>query len=178
MFDGLAVARASTVDLLERARQGDAYATDALFQRSCRRCALARGRLPANARELCDTEDLVQDTLTGALRHMAAFERGIGLAAGVSAAALLNRVRDEVAAHAPAGSGRRIAAEWPDAALRLWSRCSVGPRSIGRSALVALAYRSSRSDPVADEFGCTYEELAIALGKPSANAARVASVVR
>src|SRR5215471_14755392 len=75
MLDDVGGLGSSTVDLLQRARQGDPCAANALFQRlvpALRRWA--RGRLPANARELCDTEDLVQDTLAGVLRHLTEFE--------------------------------------------------------------------------------------------------------
>ena len=75
VFEDVAGTGTSTVDLLARVRAGDALAIDLLFQRivpALRRWA--RGRLPANARELCDTEDLVQDTLAGALRHLTDFE--------------------------------------------------------------------------------------------------------
>ena len=63
---------ASTSDLLRRAREGDSQALDDLIRRHqgpLRRWA--RGRLPRWTRDLRDTEDLVQETLTQTLRPRA-----------------------------------------------------------------------------------------------------------
>ncbi|MEO6461823.1 MAG: hypothetical protein ABIP29_01995, partial [Candidatus Eisenbacteria bacterium] len=57
--------------LLERCRAGDTAARDRLFQRFLpllRRWA--HGRLPASARPLADTDDLVQVSLVRALNHV------------------------------------------------------------------------------------------------------------
>lgn len=65
----------STIELLEQARDGDNDAVEQLFERlypGLRRWA--RGRLPTFARELCDTQDIVQDTVLNALRRLDQFE--------------------------------------------------------------------------------------------------------
>jgi RNA polymerase sigma-70 factor (ECF subfamily) len=89
---------ASTLSLLQRARQGDADALNELCRRhmpSLRRWA--RGRLPKWTRDLRDTEDLVQETLTQTLRHIDTFEpRHDGALQAYLRQALVNRVRDEV----------------------------------------------------------------------------------
>ena len=89
---------ASTTDLLRRAREGDAQALDDLIRRHqgpLRRWA--RGRLPRWTRDLRDTEDLVQETLTQTLRHIKDFEpRHDGALQAYLRQALINRVRDEV----------------------------------------------------------------------------------
>ena len=88
----------STTDLLRRAREGDAQALDDLIRRHqgpLRRWA--RGRLPRWTRDLRDTEDLVQETLTQTLRHIKDFEpRHDGALQAYLRQALINRVRDEV----------------------------------------------------------------------------------
>jgi RNA polymerase sigma-70 factor (ECF subfamily) len=65
----------STAGLLERVRGGDAGARERLLSRyvpALRRWA--HGRLPPRARELADTDDLVQVTLIRALDHLGDFE--------------------------------------------------------------------------------------------------------
>src|ERR671918_733514 len=65
----------SSCELLLRARAGDQRALDLLYQRCLtplRRWA--RGRLPRWARDVADTDDLVQETLLRSLRGIAAFD--------------------------------------------------------------------------------------------------------
>jgi RNA polymerase sigma-70 factor (ECF subfamily) len=136
----------------------------------------ARGRLPPNARELCDTEDLVQDTLTGALRHMAEFQaRHPGSLLAYLRLALLNRVRDEVRRTRRRGPNLELPAEWPDAGASPLEQV-LGRAEIMRYECALSRLRVDHRDAILwrIECGCSYEELAIALGKPSANAARVA----
>src|SRR5258708_9836409 len=89
---------ATTADLLQRARIGDAEALNELFGRylpSLRRWA--RGRLPRWTRDLRDTEDVVQETLLQTLKHMDTFQpRHEGALQAYLRQALVNRVRDEV----------------------------------------------------------------------------------
>lgn len=84
--------------LLARAREGDAEAIDALAAELRPRLQRwARGRLPRWARDVADTDDLVQDTLSGALRNLSAFEPEHEAAfAFYLRQALVNRVRDEM----------------------------------------------------------------------------------
>jgi hypothetical protein len=54
----------STRELIDRARHGDQEAVDRLFARHlCLMQRWARGRLPSWARDVADTDDLVQDAL-------------------------------------------------------------------------------------------------------------------
>jgi RNA polymerase sigma factor (sigma-70 family) len=177
VFDNVAVPETSTIDLLDQARKGDAYATDALFQRivpALRRWA--RGRLPSNARELCDTEDLVQDTLTGVLRHLAEFEaRHQGSLLAYLRLALLNRVRDEVRRSRRRGPAVELPMEWPDGSASPLEQV-LGQAEINRYECALQRLRADHREAILwrIECGSSYEELATALGKPSANAARVA----
>ena len=88
----------TTLALLTRAQQGDAPAIDALFQRvvpTLRRWA--RGRLPAYARDLADTQDLVQETVLHTLKRLHAFEpRHQGALQAYLRQAIANRIRDEI----------------------------------------------------------------------------------
>ena len=97
----------STTELISRARAGHADALDRLFARlypPLRRWT--RGRLPGWARDLADTEDLVQEALVQTFKRLGEFEpRGAGALQGYVRQAILNRIRDELRR-----SGRRPAA--------------------------------------------------------------------
>ena len=88
----------ATAVLLERVRAGDRGAIDILAARylpALRRWA--SGRLPRWARDLRDTDDLVQDTLIAALRHLDTFEvRTDGALHAYLRTSISNRIRDEV----------------------------------------------------------------------------------
>ena len=61
----------STHELIERARQGETQALDALCRRYLPRLfRWARGRLPADSRSLLDTEDVIQETLLQVVRRL------------------------------------------------------------------------------------------------------------
>jgi RNA polymerase sigma-70 factor, ECF subfamily len=167
----------STVDLLGRIQSGDADALDLLYLRylaPLRRWA--RGRLPRWARDLRDTEDLVQDTLLHTLRHVESFDyRGAGALQAYLRQAVVNRVRDEV---------RRIGRR-PDVTSIEEAIVSEGPspleEAVGTETLARYDAALSRLTPgereavvARVEMGSTYLEIAEALGKPSADAARMA----
>src|SRR5262245_59115052 len=87
----------SSVALLERAQAGDKSALDALLARYGPRLRRwAHRRLPVSTRDLSDTDDLVQDTLIKALRHVEGF-KATGDAGFQSylRAAVANAIRDE-----------------------------------------------------------------------------------
>ena len=88
----------SSLDLLERAQAGDAVALDALITRYLPRMRRwATGRLPFWARDLADTQDLVQETVIQSFRHLERFEiRGEGALQAYLRQALLNRIRSEI----------------------------------------------------------------------------------
>src|SRR5438874_4071517 len=69
------MALTSTIDLLERFKQGDEAAVGLLVERSLPPLKRwARGRLPQWAREIDDTQDLVQDAVIRALPSLKTFE--------------------------------------------------------------------------------------------------------
>src|SRR3954452_7190752 len=88
----------TSFDLLQRVRGGDAQALDHLLRRytpALRRWA--RGRLPQWARDVSDTQDLVQDTLIEAMKHLDGFRPdGPGALQAYLRQALMNRIRDEL----------------------------------------------------------------------------------
>jgi RNA polymerase sigma-70 factor (ECF subfamily) len=87
-----------TTELLRRAKQGDAHALDVLTARYLPRLERwASGRLPAYARSLVDTTDVVQDTLLKAIQALDGIEvRGPGGFQAYVRQAVLNRIRDQI----------------------------------------------------------------------------------
>jgi RNA polymerase sigma-70 factor, ECF subfamily len=167
----------STLELLARVRQGDRDALERLISRCLpplRRWA--RGRLPSAARGALDTQDLVQDTILNSLRRLDHFEsRHEGALQAYLRQAVLNRIRDEARRF-----GRRpAAAELTDS----YQSNSASPLdiAIGREGVARYEAALQRLRP-ADreaiigrlELQHDYQELATILGKPNANAARVA----
>ena len=86
----------STLDVLQRAQQGDQRAASVLIERALppvRRWA--HGRLPGYARGYGDTEDVVQDAFLGTLRRIKKFQhRTVGGLQVYLRQAVINRVRD------------------------------------------------------------------------------------
>ena len=168
----------STFDLLERARRGDAEALDRVFARHLK--PLQRwisGRLPRWARDMADTDDLVQDTLLQTFKRIEGFEpRRVGALQAYLRQAVLNRVRDELRR-----KGRR-----PDSTdlegVAVPEEGSPLEEAIGREAVGNYERALQRLRPeereaiiARVELGYSYEELAEALGKPSVDAARKAA---
>jgi len=167
----------ATAALLALYRAGDERARDRLLARYLpllRRWA--HGRLPAGARSLADTDDLVQISLLRALRHMGTFEPAHEGAFLVYLRRIfLNAMRDEIRRAHP----ERRAGE-PDQGLSD-GKPSALEQTIGRETMeayeagLALLDEGQREAVVLRlEFGMKYEEIAEATGKPSANAARMA----
>ena len=168
----------STIRLLERARGGDREALDRLVSRHLIPLKRwAKGRLPRWARDLADTDDLVQDTLLQTFKRMGDFEaRGVGALQAYLRQAVVNRVRDELRK-----KGRRPESTDLDG-LQIDAGPSPLEEAIGRESLaryeraLATLTEGEREAIVGRvEMGYSYEELAEALGKPTSEAARKAA---
>jgi len=169
----------STATLLALARGGDRAARDRLAARYLpilRR--VAHGRLPASARGMADTDDIVQVTLIRALNRVESFEsRGEGAFLAYLRRILLNQIRDLTrrAAIRPA----EIALD-ADQASRDPSPLenAIGAERLDRyeEALEALSERDRQAVILRLEMGFTYAEIAEALGVASPNAVRMAVV--
>jgi RNA polymerase sigma-70 factor (ECF subfamily) len=168
----------STCHLLERARRGDQDATDRLFARHARPLQRwASGRLPRWARDVSDTDDLVQEALLQTFKRIGQFEpRGAGALQAYLRQAILNRIREELRRKARRPDGTSLTD------LEAGSHLSPLEEAIGSEALErydgALArLRPEEQDALIGriELGYTYEELAQALGKPTPDAARKAA---
>jgi RNA polymerase sigma factor (sigma-70 family) len=168
----------STADLLARVRAGDQRALDRLFERYLQPLTRwARGRLPRHARDLRETDDLVQDALTQTLKHVCDFQpRGPGALFGYLRQAVLNRLRDEV---------RRVGSRHLDS-IDDHERLPAATPSpleevLGKDVLIAYdraLERLSEDDRemviARVEMGASYAEIAEQTGRPSADAARMA----
>lgn len=176
-YDGRPVPSESSLDLIERAKTGDPQAVDILIARYLPRLQRwASGRLPLWARDLAETQDLVQETVYKAFKQIGRFEvRGEGALQGYLRQALVNRIRSEI---------RRVSRRPQPTALdsqAIDDAPSPLEAAIGREAVDRYEQALSRLRP-ADreaivgriELGLTNDELADVLDKPSANAARMA----
>ncbi len=167
----------STFLLIEQIRAGDKSALDRLLRRFLPLLTRwASGRLPRGARDLSDTEDLVQETIISALRHIDHIEiRGEGALQAYLRRAVLNRIRDELRRH-----GRRGPAETLDENVRATEdsplEIAIGNEALERyeAALSRLSAGDREAVIARIELGQTYAEIASALGKPSTEAARMA----
>jgi hypothetical protein len=74
-LDDLTVSQETSLSLLARAQRGDAVALEALMGRYLTRLQRwATGRVPAGARSLLDTDDVVQDALLNTFRRLDQFQ--------------------------------------------------------------------------------------------------------
>jgi RNA polymerase sigma factor (sigma-70 family) len=135
----------------------------------------ASGRLPRWARDVSDTDDLVQDTLIRSVANLDHFEaRGEGALQAYLRGALLNRIRDEIRRR------RRTPAQ-----STLDTDIAAGGQSplesaIGAETLATYDRALDRLEPEAREaviarieMGCSYAEIAELMNRPSADAARM-----
>ena len=169
-----------TSDLLDRARAGDADALNDLFARHVPRLKRwASGRLPRWARDIADTTDLIHDTVIVTIRHLDRFEaRGDGALQAYLRQAIINRIRNELRRLAARGAAATIDSGIPDAGTSPLE-AAIAQQALDRYDRALATLKPEERDAVVSrlEFGMSYAELAEALGKPSANAARM-TVVR
>ena len=165
----------TTAALLERVRAGDEVALQDLCERYLPVLKRwARGRLPARARGLNETDDLVQVTLIRALAHVKEFEsRREGAFLAYLWRILLNAIRDEIRHHSCRPPIEELNGDFSD------SQPSVLDRVIGRetmaryeAALNRLPEEHREAVILRIEFGFTYSQIAEALRRPSPEAAR------
>jgi RNA polymerase sigma factor (sigma-70 family) len=166
----------STRTLILRVRDGDESARNRLFARflpGLRRWA--HGRLPARARCLVDTDDVVQVSLVRALSRVEEFDpRRQGAFLAYLHQILLNCIREEIRRAGRRPAGQDSVDELPE------DRPSLLERTIGNDALTAyeqalgrLSEEQQQAVILRIEFGFSHQEIAEALGRPSANAVRM-----
>ena len=167
----------ATVELLDRIRRGDVSALERLLDRCLpplRRWA--HGRLPAPLRGAQETADLVQNAVMATLNRLDSFEvRHQGALQAYLRTAVLNQIRDLVRQQ----QRRPLMTELPDAIPGREPsplEQAIGAENIER--YEAAVERLPQADQEAIvgrlELQYTYDELAVVLGKPSPDAARMA----
>ena len=167
----------STFDLVERAKKGDGEALNRLFARylpALRRWA--SGRLPRWTRDLMDTDDLVQETMIRALKRMDAFEsRHEGALQAYLRQAIVNRIRDEVRRTMRSPTAAELSENESDRAASPLD-LAIGHEAVERyeAGLARLRPEERQAIVARVEMDGSYQEVAQALGKPSADAARMA----
>jgi RNA polymerase sigma-70 factor (ECF subfamily) len=173
----------STVHLVARAQSGDTNALELLFDRHYRPLRRwAAGRLPAWARQLTDTDDLVQNAVLQTFKRMEHFDpRGVGSLQAYLRRAVINGLRDELrkrgrepnALNLDATGGEDVLVVEGDSPLEQ----AIGRENLERyEAALALLRPEERESIIGRiEMGYTFQELADVLGKPSADAARKAT---
>lgn len=168
----------STLTLIERAQAGDAAALNHLIARYLPRLQRwATGRLPVWARDMADTQDLVQETLFYTFKGLARFEsRGEGALQAYLRQAVLNRIREELR-RAKRRPPRSELDPQAHAATRSPLEEAIGQEALDRYDEALSRLRSEDRELIVArvELGYTNQELADLFGKPSANAARMAT---
>jgi RNA polymerase sigma-70 factor (ECF subfamily) len=157
-------------------RAGDTGALNRLMDRYLPRLSRwASGRLPQWARDVSDTDDLVQDTLIRSVANLDHFEaRGEGALQAYLRGAVMNRIRDEIRR-----KHRTPAADPLDSTIPSKGRSpletAIGAETLEKydRALERLDAETREAVIARIEMGCSYAEVAELMGKPSADAARM-----
>lgn len=175
--DGIRRDRVSSIELVRRAQAGDDQAIRLLCERYLpvlRRWAT--GRLPAWARGLLDTDDIIQDTLIRTMRNVKGFEpRHEGAVAAYLRRALDNRIRDEVRSTVRRPRVEEIQEAFPDPEVSPLE-AAIGSEALRRyeKALDRLSEDDRELVVARVELGLSYGEVARATNRPSQDAARMA----
>lgn len=170
---------ASTIELLALVKeQQSEEAVNVLFGRYLPRITRwARGRLPRYARNMLDTDDLVQDTVFQTLKRLQSFEvRHEGALQGYLRTAVVNRIRDEVrrASRHPGAQSLHEDGHIDGAASPLEE--AIGGQAVARyeRAMEKLSEDERQAIVLRVELQLPYAQIAEEMRKPSPDAARMA----
>jgi len=166
----------TTASLLALIRGGDRAARDRLLSRIYKPLLrFAHGRIPARARDLTDTEDLVQVAILRALDHVEAFDsRREGAFLAYLRSIILNLIRDEArrVKRRPEQEelGDELASSGPSPLEE-----AVGREAMDRydAALGRLTEEQREAVMLRVEMGYTYAQIAGAMNMASTDSARM-----
>lgn len=168
-----------TVGLLERARAGDQHAVEELFSRHIPWLKRwASGRLPRWARDITDTSDLVQETVIQTFKRLETFEpRGEGALQAYLRQAVINRIRNQIRNVKVRPEAVELESQMTDDGTSPLE-AAIGQQTVEQyeAALNRLSADEREAIVTRVEFGLSFQEVAEVLGKPSADAARMAVV--
>jgi RNA polymerase sigma factor (sigma-70 family) len=174
-LDDLTVSQETSLSLLARAQRGDAVALEALMGRYLVRLQRwAHGRLPARARSLLETDDVVQDTLLNTFRRLEHFTpRHDGALLAYLREAVSNRIRNEVRRVTP-DVDVSIDPDGLPSAMQSPLDSAVSREALDQyeRALAQLDENSRAAIIGRFEMGYSYDALARAMERPSPDAAR------
>ena len=166
----------TTADLLGLIRGGDAAARDRLLGRIYKPLLrFAHGRLSARARDLTDTEDLVQVAMLRALDHIEAFDsRREGAFLAYLRSILMNLIRDEARRVKRRPDREELPEDLPDAGPTPLDD-AVGREAMDRydAALERLTEEQREAVILRVEMGYTYAGIAEAMNLASTDSARM-----
>jgi RNA polymerase sigma factor (sigma-70 family) len=167
----------SSIDLLLKAQSGDAEALNLLLERYLPRLQhWASGRMPMGIRTMSDTADIVQEAVINALRNLNTIEiRSEGALQAYLRQAVKNRIIDQFRRH----KRRPPREELPEDAAALDTsplEAAIGAEAVERyeRALASLRDEDRHAIMLRVEQTLDYDTIAKDLGKPTANAARMA----
>jgi len=166
----------TSFELIRRAREGDAAAVEVLCTRYLPRLRRwATGRVPASARNVVDTGDVVLEVLYKAIRQLKTFEpRHDGSFQTYLRTAVLNRIRDLARVHRPMAV--TLDGEQPSHEPSPLERAITAEGIARYEAALARLRPEDRELIVARfEWGLDHKELADLLGRPTPAASRVAT---
>ena len=167
----------SSFELIRRARDGDGAALERLLTRYRPRLVRwASGRLPAYARDITDTQDIVQDALIGTFRNIRDFDtRGEWALQAYLRRAVVNRVRDELRKTKSHPRREELGEDLQagDAASPLQAVLGREGFEKYEAALATLGDMEREAVIGRIELGCSYQEIAALVDKPSPDAARM-----
>jgi len=167
----------SSIELVQQARAGNREALDRLLARylpPMRRWA--SGRLPRWARDLLDTDDMIQEILIKTLRNVEDFvPRSEGALAGYLRQALHNRIRDEMRNATRRPRRDALPEDRADIAASPLE-AAIGSEAVARyeAALERLNDDDRELILARIEMDLGYEEIARITRRPTADAARMA----
>jgi RNA polymerase sigma factor (sigma-70 family) len=163
--------------LLSQAQEGSETAREELIRRYWPRLQRwAHARLPARARDLYETGDLVQETMVAVLKRLDEFSpRHDGALPAYFRAAILNRIRSLAARSAARGQRVELESQIADAGPSPLEEV-VGREALARyeKALARLAATDREAIQLKVELGLSYPDIARELETPTITAARMA----
>jgi len=166
----------TTSELLTRVRSGDTAARERLVARYLPMLKRwAHGRLPASARGMVETDDLVQVSLIRVLNHLGDFEpRHEGAFLAYLRRILLNALRDEIRRSVRRPAGEPLPEDLADGQPSLLEQ-AMGREAVEsyEAALMSLTEAQQEAVILRIEFGYDYQRIADAIGSPSAKAAHM-----
>jgi len=166
----------STLTLVARARSGDRVALELIADRyQAALLRFAHGRMPASARGLVDTVDIVQLALVRTLARLEHIDTTLpGSLLAYLRRSVLNQIRDEIRRARrrppPTELDEQLPAHDPDPL-----EAVISEQELERYNLAILQLPADQQEAflMRIEMDCSYREIADALGRPSAEAARM-----